>query len=195
MRTAQKVILHYCQSKHLTPFPPFHSMSKRPVLPGSRVAGDRDRQAHSAKRFKHAGGAASFGGLLRAAPPVSNDTVYDALKKAAAESAYAFLIWTLHHGTEAQVDDLIHSFFRTEEGKDHSLVFARGGLDADILEEMKTAMETLRVPKGRCFWENEELDDECDSGDEVDIGDYWSQADGLKESVARLAWLMQNKEE
>ena len=58
---------------------------------------------------------------------------------------------------------------------------------------MKTAMEELKVRKERCFWINE--------GGEI-LSKYnpipiksWDQADGLKKSIARLAWLMQNDEE
>jgi hypothetical protein len=111
-------------------------------------------------------------------------TLYDALKKAADESARALFIWTLHHGTEAQVDSSIGRFFRTEGGKQHSLAFQID--DADDLEEMKTAMEELNVPKERCFWKKEELDKKMG----LDIGDYWYKANGLKVKVARLAWLM-----
>ena len=114
--------------------------------------------------------------------------LYDTLKKAADKSARALFIWTLHHGTEAQVDKSISRFFRTEAGKQHSLAFQIS--DADDLEDMKTAMEELKVPKERCFWENEELKKENSSGDKQDMQDYWDQADGLKVSVARLALLI-----
>lgn len=119
-------------------------------------------------------------------------TLYDALKRAADESARALFIWTLHHGTEAQVDKSISRFFRTEAGKQHSLAFHIS--DADDLEEVKTAVEELKVPKERCFWENEELNKENSSGDKQDMADFWDQADGLKVSVARLAWLIHNEE-
>lgn len=109
-------------------------------------------------------------------------TLYDTLKKAADESARKLFLWTLHHGTEAQVDSSINRFFRTERGKPHSFVFKMH--NAEDLEYMKMAMEELEVPKTRCFWEN----------DVADIIKYWDQANGLQKSVARLAWLMQEKE-
>lgn len=115
-------------------------------------------------------------------------TLYDPLKKAADESARALYIWTLHHGTEAQVDSSIGRFFRTEKGKDHSLAFHID--DADDLEDMKTAMEELNVPKERWFWENEDLDKQMG----LDIEDYWQQANSLKVKVARLAWLIKYEE-
>ena len=115
-------------------------------------------------------------------------TLYDALKKAADESARALFIWTLYHGTVAQVESSISRFFRTYDGKQHSLAFQIS--DAGDLEVLKTAMEELKVPKERCFWENEELNRENSSGDKPNIENYWNAADSLKVRVARLAWLM-----
>ena len=123
-------------------------------------------------------------------------TLYDALKKAADESTRALFIWTLHHGTEAQVEESISRCFRTYDGRQHSLAFQIS--DADDLEDIKTAMEELKVPKERCFWQNEELNKENSSGDKqgmADFWDQWDQADGLKVSVARLAWLIFNPNE
>ena len=120
-------------------------------------------------------------------------TLYDALKKAADESAHALFIWTLHHGTVAQVESSISRFFRTSEGRQHSLAYM--DLCARDLEEMKTAMEEYKVPMERCFFENEELDKENSSGDKPNIENYWNAADGLKVRVARLAWLMKYEED
>lgn len=118
--------------------------------------------------------------------------LYDTLKNAADSALGALCLWTLHYGTEAQVDSSINRFFRTEKGKPHSFVFKMH--NAEDLEDMKMAMEELKVPKTRCFWENEELDIENVSSDVADIIKYWDQANGLQKSVARLAWLMQEKE-
>jgi hypothetical protein len=118
--------------------------------------------------------------------------LYDTLKKAADKSARKLFLWTLHHGTKAQVDSSINRFFRTEKGKPHSFVFKMH--NAEDLEYMKMAMEELEVPKTRCFWENEEHYIENVSSDVADIIKYWDQANGLQKSVARLAWLMQEEE-
>ena len=123
----------------------------------------------------------------------SEHTLYDALKKAADESARALFIWTLHHGTVAQVETSISRFFRTRDGRGLSYAFM--GFDADDLDNVKTAMEELKVPMERCFWGNEEVNKENSSGDRLDMIDLWNAADGLKVRVAKLAWLMTYEED
>lgn len=139
-----------------------------------------------------AGGAASPEGAL------SNNTVmYDALKKGAEAALFLWRVHVLHHGTEAQVDEAIGSFFRTDEGKKESCAYAEDD-DGDILDEMKEDMEKLGVPKERCFFINDELDDEyCRfRAKEPDTVNYWHDpASKPKKGIARLAWLMQRKDD
>ena len=167
-------------------------MSKRaaeqiPAYPMHKTGGAAPPQQDPAKRAKHAGGSASPGA---AAPP--NDPVYDAFNEAVEQSVRAKRLWTLDRGTEAQVNNEINGFYRTEKGKDHSSAFGEEE-NPKILVGMKTAMEELKVRNERCFWINE--------GGEI-LSKYnpipiksWEKADGLKKSIARLAWLMQNDEE
>ena len=169
-------------------------MSKRSAKPYRGMLVHRERQELRAKRFKYdrgvgnTGGAGNAGGAGNvgnaANPQVSKDTVYKASKEAAKKLAH-----TLHHGTEAQVDSAIHRLLRTKKDTRHSYAFFIR--DADILEEIKTAMKALGVPEGRCFWKSKELEKKKNSlGDKPNIGNYWYHANGLKHSVARLAWLM-----
>lgn len=146
----------------------------------------RRKMKNRGKRAKHTGRTASGANGAAASP------VYKALEEAAKQSVRAKRTWTLYQGPEDQVDNEISGFFRTEEGKDHSCVFGEEE-DADILVEMKTAMEALKVPKERCFWIYEE-GEILSQYNPIPIKS-WNQADGLKKSVARLAWLMQNEEE
>lgn len=125
---------------------------------------------------------------------LQTDTYAD-LSKAAKNALRRVRLHALFEGTKAQVDDQIRSFFRTQTWQYKSKVFV-GEDDEEVQEQMKAAIKALGVPKGRCFFINEELDEEYDSaGNKPAIGDYMNHANGLKESVARLAWLMVEEED
>jgi len=105
--------------------------------------------------------------------------------------------WTLFHGTEEQVDNLIKDFFRFEYTHQDSLAFSPSlADDDDILAEMKEALGKFNVPAERCFMFAEEGDLFGESDDEEpNMGDSFEAANDLQKSVARLAWLMENDEE
>ena len=165
-------------------------MSKRPAQAHAylKTGGKAPRRQleNAAKRTKHTEGAVSA--VLNDGADKTNKTIYDSLKNGADGAVRALHMYTLHGGTNEQVNEQVEGFYSNDEGQRASLAYNVYD-DEDIPQEMKAALEKLEVPAERCFFKNKNLPEQAN------LYDFWEASTEAQKSVARLAWLMEEDDE